>query len=536
MPFFDQLASLVGDSNVCKDAGTIGRLARSTGPQRTTPVGVVWPANREEVQAIVRLAAQFHIPLFPISSGKNWGYGDSCAPTDGNLVLDLSRMNRIIEVNPDLAYAVIEPGVTQGQLFDFLEDNHLPLMMDVTGAGRSASITGNLVERGSGHTPYGDHFANSCNYEIVLPDGSVIETGFGPYRNSQAQHVFKWGVGPSLDGLFSQSNIGIVTRVTIWLMPKPEKFVMFIATLKTKDGIGPLFEAIRRLRLAGTLRSTLHCFNDRRLLGGAARFPWDRATGEQALEVERPDVFQQMCREYGVPAWAATGSLQGSSVEVAASRKAVRHGLRNVPGLDRLVFIGESAFAFTQTLARSLQRIAPNSLLMRRLINIKLGRDMLLGRPSDATLKGSHWRARLQPTDSFDPLDTKSGLAWISPILPMTAEAIAEVSRLSEQTFHKHGFEYQATITSITDRALIAVQSISFDRSSEAETVRAGKCQDELVQTLLDHGYVPYRGPSSIMRQVWAAAPVYWQTLASLKHTFDPTGILAPDRYIKQPV
>jgi len=242
-----------------------------------------------------------------------------------------------------------------------------------------------------------------------------------------------------------------------------------------------------------------------------------------------------MCKEYGVPAWAATGSLQGSAVEVAASRKAVRHELKDVPGLDRLLFIGDGTFAFTQTLARSMRRIAPTSLLLRRLESIKLGRDMLLGRPSDATLKGSHWRARIQPTDSVDPLDTKSGLAWISPILPMTAAAIAEVSRLSEQTFHKHGFEYQATITSITDRALIAVQSISFDRSSETETMRAGRCQEELVQTLLDHGYVPYRGPSSIMRQVWAAAPIYWQTLAALKHTWDPAGIVAPGRYIDQP-
>jgi 4-cresol dehydrogenase (hydroxylating) len=532
MAFFDELALLVGASNVYHDAGTIERLARSTAPEHTTPIGVVKPANREEVQAIVRLAAQYGIHLFPISSGKNWGYGDACAPTDGNLILDLSRMNRIIEVNRDLAFAVIEPGVTQGQLFDYLEDHGLPLMMDVTGAGRSASIVGNLLERGSGHTPYGDHFATSCNYEVMLADGSVIVTGFGPYGNSQAQHVYKWGVGPSLDGLFSQSNIGIVTRVTIWLMPKPEKLVLFFATLKVRDSIGPFFEAIRRLRLTGTLRSTLHCFNDRRLLSSSARFPWDRATGEQALEEAHPDLFRQMCKEYGVPAWAATGSLQGSSVEVAAARKQVRKVLRRVPGLDRLVFIDERAFAFTQRLAGWLRRVAPNSLLLRRLESIKLGSDMLKGRPSDATLRGSHWRARTQVNGSLDPLDTQSGLAWISPILPMTAAAIAEVSQLSEDTFHRHGFEYQATITAITDRALIAVQSISYDRSNDSETARASQCQDELVRTLLDHGYVPYRGPSSIMRHVWKAAPSYWQSLALLKSNWDPAGILAPGRYI----
>jgi 4-cresol dehydrogenase (hydroxylating) flavoprotein subunit len=533
--FVQALAQAIGASNVHVDADTIERLSRSTGPERTTPIGAVRPANREEVRQIVRLASRFGVPLFPISRGKNWGYGDACAPTDRNLILDLSRMNRIIEVNKELAYAVVEPGVTQGQLFDYLEANQLELMLDVTGAGRGASILGNFIERGSGHTPYADHFATSCNYEVVLPDGSVMETGFGPYRNAQARHVYKWGIGPSLDGLFSQSNFGIVTRVTIWLMPKPDKLVMFIVTLKQRDSVGPLFEAVRRLRLLGTLRSAVHCFNDRRLLGAVSHFPWDRATGRRALEIENPELFLRMCREYGISAWAMTGSLQGSAAEVAASRRVVRKALRSIPGVDRLLFFDEGLFAASQTVGRMMSHLGASSRVLRRLESVRIGRDMLLGKPSDATLKGSHWRSRTQHDEALDPLESEAGLAWISPILPMTSAAIAEVSELSEGVFHQHGFEYQTTITAITDRALIAVQSISYDRSSVEETARAGQCQDDLLRALLDRGYVPYRGPVSVMRHVWNAAQGYWEQVSSLKRIWDKDGVIAPGRYVPSP-
>jgi len=76
----------------------------------------------------------------PNIRGKNWGYGDACAPSNGQVIVDLRHMNRINIVDEKLAYAVIEPGVTQGQLFQFLQDNHPGLWMDATGAGPSASL------------------------------------------------------------------------------------------------------------------------------------------------------------------------------------------------------------------------------------------------------------------------------------------------------------------------------------------------------------------------------------------------------------
>src|SRR5262249_23872360 len=143
------------------------------------------------------------------------------------VLLDLSRMNRILDFNEELAYATVEPGVTQRQLFAFLQERKSRLWVDATGSSPDCSLIGNAMERGFGHTPYGEHIANTCGFEVVLPTGEVVETGFSRYPNVHAAPVYRWGLGPSLDGLFAQSNLGVVTRMTFWLMPAPEKFEAF---------------------------------------------------------------------------------------------------------------------------------------------------------------------------------------------------------------------------------------------------------------------------------------------------------------------
>ena len=105
----------------------------------------------------------------------------------------------------------------------------------MTGAGPDASVLGNVVERGFGHTPYGDRFLHSCGMEVVLADGRVLKTGFGAYENAKARHVHRWGIGPSLDGLFTQSNFGIVTKMTVWLVPAPEACQAFAFSIPNDE-------------------------------------------------------------------------------------------------------------------------------------------------------------------------------------------------------------------------------------------------------------------------------------------------------------
>ncbi len=102
----------LGEKAVAHDPGTLDKYARTTQAKATRPCCILYPERTEDVQALVEIASDHGVPVYPISCGKNWGYGDACAPTDGAAIVDLGRMNRILEVNTELAYCVVEPGVT----------------------------------------------------------------------------------------------------------------------------------------------------------------------------------------------------------------------------------------------------------------------------------------------------------------------------------------------------------------------------------------------------------------------------------------
>ena len=186
------------------------------------------------------------IPLVEVKTG---GYGSACPVMKQQIIVDLSRMNRILEINEKLAYAVIEPGVTQIQFFNYLKEKKLPLWLDCTGSGPEASIMGNTLDRGFGHTPYGDHFLNSCGMEVILGDGRQLNTGFGHYEGAQATHTFKYGIGPFIDGLFTQSNFGIVTKLGIWLMPEPEVCKMFYCGVPNDEDLSKVCGGAETLKI-----------------------------------------------------------------------------------------------------------------------------------------------------------------------------------------------------------------------------------------------------------------------------------------------
>jgi 4-cresol dehydrogenase (hydroxylating) len=523
-----ELRELLGKPFVHADANTCQEWARSTLPRGTTPAAIVQPANTEEVQAIVRLAGRHGLPLYPISCGKNWGYTDACAARDGQIIVDLRRMNRILEVNEKLAYAVIEPGVTQGQLAGYLESRGLAVWMDATGAGPAASIVGNVLERGLGHTPHGDRFAHVCRLHVVLADGRLLRTGFGHYAEARGAAVFKWGIGPYLDGLFTQSNFGIVTRMTVWLMPKPEAFTPFLICSPRAEDIGALVEALRPLRLRGTLQTPVHLFNDLRLLAGLDRYPWSEADGKTPVSAEWVEAAR---RRHGLSAWHGTGACYGSRAEVRAAIHTLRRALRGTPA--RLLVLSDWKRRLAAGLARVLRGCRLGKTLGFRLERMQVAYDLLRGRPSTACLSLTHWRLRtdVAPNQSLDPLDRNAGVIWLAPVLPATAEDVQRFESLTRPIMNRHGFEYQLTYSFATPRALCAVLTVCYDRTNPEETERARACHDRLHAAVMSAGYVPYRAGNLSMDGLAQNSDVFWNVVAALKAALDPEHRMAPGHY-----
>ena len=140
----------------------------------------------EQVQKIVRIANHYSIPLYTISTGRNLAYGGSAPVHSGSVVLDLKRMNKILEVNEEQAYALVEPGVSYFDLYRYIRDRKLKLWIDCPDPGWG-SVIGNALDHGAGRTPlpYRDHFGAHCGMEVVLANGEVVRTGMGALPERQ---------------------------------------------------------------------------------------------------------------------------------------------------------------------------------------------------------------------------------------------------------------------------------------------------------------------------------------------------------------
>src|SRR4051812_15583275 len=102
----------------------------------------VAPETTEQVQAIVKLANQYQVPLWPVSCGKNHGYGGASPRMAGTVVLDLNRMNRVLEINADSGHALVEPGVSYFDLYRHIQEKGYKLWLDVPDPGWG-SVLGN---------------------------------------------------------------------------------------------------------------------------------------------------------------------------------------------------------------------------------------------------------------------------------------------------------------------------------------------------------------------------------------------------------
>ncbi len=175
------------------------------------PEAVVLPTSVEQVQAVLQAASVAGVTIWPLSTGRNLGYGGGAALGRSTVVIDLHLMNRVLEVDVSAGTALVEPGVTFLDLYDHLQQNNIPLWTSVPDIGWG-SVVGNALERGFGYTAYGEHAAFRCGVEAVLADGTLLRTGMGAVSGGASFSQYGGGSGTALDGLFQQSNLGVVTK------------------------------------------------------------------------------------------------------------------------------------------------------------------------------------------------------------------------------------------------------------------------------------------------------------------------------------
>ena len=222
-------------------------------------------------------------------------------------------MSRIVEVNDEYAYAVVEPGVTFTELYDYCVAHKLKVWPSVPSLGWG-SVIGNTLDRGTGFTPTATHHQHICGLEVMLANGELVRTGQFAVSGSPSAHLSKFTFGPSIEGMFLQSNLGIVTKMGIWLTPAPQAFMSCTFDMPDFEDVETIVDVFGPLRRDGLLPNTVYVSNLVEWLGMIGKreelWPEDGPIPEWRLKE-----FQT---ELGLGYWNAKFGLYGARDVVQA--------------------------------------------------------------------------------------------------------------------------------------------------------------------------------------------------------------------------
>ncbi|OAA65567.1 Vanillyl-alcohol oxidase, C-terminal subdomain 1 [Niveomyces insectorum RCEF 264] len=466
---------------------------------------VVYPGSTEDVQTVVRWANKHLIPIFPISMGRNLGYGGAAPRVRGSVVVDLGRrMRAILDLDADDCTCLVEPGVSFYALYDAVQERGLgdTLWVDVPDLG-GGSIIGNTVDRGVGYTPYGDHWACHAGLEVVLPTGDVVRTGMGALPGNNTWQAFPYGFGPFSDGIFSQSNFGIVTKMGMTLMPNPGGHESFMYTFPREEDLALLpveIDIIRPLRIRNILENVAQL---RHVAQAIAVRGLPRSQVHPGGDPNRPvplDVIHAAAAALpaGDYTWAYYGTTYGPTAEERARKIAVVDAaFRRIPGCRRI----DTSTLPPDDYYWSRDRIAS-------------------GTPDLHELRWCQW------------VPNGSHIAF-SPVSPIRGADATALYALARRRHTEHGLDlFPAFCVGLREMHLIV--ELVFDRTNTAQRAAALACLRDLVEDAAALGYGEYRTHLALMDQV--AGTYKWNDGAlmkfheTLKDALDPRGILAPGR------
>lgn len=472
------IKGVVAADAVIDDKSALSRFGSPGAP----PAAVVLPNSLDEIAAVMKAASGAGGMIQSIGNGTG---PDRRRAMPGVIVLDLQRMNHVLDVNADLAYCLVEPGVTYQQLADHLKANGQKLWIDNPGAP-DQSVATSFIERQTGYTPYADHHLLQCGLEIMTADGRVVRTGMGAMPKSTCWQLFKFGYGPWVDGLFTQSNYAVVTKVGLWLMPEPPAYQPFAVTVANEQDLVPLMDTLRPLKINMVVPNGVAVAN---------------AVHEAALLGKRRQDFggqgpmaagavADAAKSLNIGYWTLYGALYGLPANVDMAWQAVQGAFSAIPGA--------------------------------KVVNLKDASDNKL----------FSWRAAVMGgAVSASPGDPASWIGSDALIVhPMTAvdgEDAIKLYDVSRDAMARHGFDFIGEANAVW-RATHHRHFLSYASGTPDDAKRAQDCAQDLITAQAAAGFGQVASDPSVSQ---VALGTYNGSLADLQRrvgtALDPNSLFA---------
>jgi (+)-pinoresinol hydroxylase len=490
-------------------------------PEERVASAAVAPDTVEQVQQIVRLANRYRIPLYPISTGRNLGYGGSAPAYSGSVVVDLKRMNRVLEVNEENASCLVEPGVSYFDLYRHIEERGLKVWVDVPDPGWGSPL-GNALDRGGGYTraQFRNHFDAHCGLEVVLPNGELLRTGMGALPGAKTWQQYKSGFGPWIDGLFSQSNYGIVTKMGFWLMPRPEAYLSGTVLAGRRDDLHLLVKTLNTLEMNGITNGMPDLGSE--LLGIVSIEEYARLMEDKPAPPPDPELLALRDK-------AEAGAV--AELEAYGERKGLAYWS------FRLKFYGPP-----KVIAAQWEHCKEAFSAIR---NVRFRDGKLYRLPlTPAERDGVHWPEFGIPTLNMFSIGARSstnpnpthGHMWFSPIIPRNADAIFEANRV----FAAAAREFDLPVLRFSlpscywERAFIFI--FGFPVTTDPAINRKNRSAFyKLIEIAGQHGWGEYRTAPAFQDAVMNVYSFNNHALRrfheTVKDALDPNGIISPGRY-----
>jgi len=487
----DRWRALLGPEQVETTQETLAAWGRRTFGPDIPVAAILRPASAAQVSEILAVATEAGVPLHPVSRGANWGLGSRAPTVPGAAILDLSRLDRITDYDATLGTVRVEPGVTFKALADFLKARNSDFYIPEIGGSPDASVLANALDRGDG--AMGDRWASLSDFAVALPDGREIRTGFSGIGADALAGLHPTPAGPILDGLFSQSNLGVVTGATVSLERMPTDLAIYTAEVRGLEALGALLEIWRLCQREGALRPrSATLWNGIKFL--ARKNP---RSGHDPGEVVAARTGH----------WLFCGFLCAESPAVLSHRSAWVAEQFRLGGIEA--------------------KVAP----VRTEGTWHPDCEGLLGEPAPQNLRTAYWMEEEIPAfEEMDPDLDGCGLLWLCLALPFDEAVVQDFARDAERLLEARQIDLNIGIEAPSPRCLLSYISLAYDRSGPAADENAIAAYRDLLAMAEGRGLAPYRLANGAAHAVNRPASALTRYIEEVRRIGDPAGILSPGR------